>query len=158
MKTSNAGIEFIAQQEGFSNKAYKDGFIGSVQKYSIGFGHQIQSHEGDLRTRTITRNEGLKLLANDIKTVENVLNKNGVFSQHEFDALCSFGFNCGVGALAKVLQTYRTKTKQDTVNHFSQYIYWTVNGVKKINQTLVKRRKLESEIFLKKKVVVCSYS
>lgn len=154
MKTSANGIRFITEHEGFATKAYKDGFINNVQKYSIGYGHQIQLHERNLLTKTITKTEGKKLLEQDLKNVENVINQNSktVLSQSQFDALVSFGYNTGVGALAKVLVTYNTtKSVQDTVSHIKQYRGQNTPTGFKVLPVLVQRRSEEAELFQKKK-------
>lgn len=153
MKTSTRGIELIKSEEGFLPKAYKDGFVNNVQKYSIGYGHQIQSHEGSLLKRTLTKDEATLILINDVKTIENILNRNKVpiTDQDEFDALVDFGFNCGAGALQNVLATYNTKTRTDTVNHIQQYRGQKTPQGYKVLPVLVERRAKEVAIFLKKK-------
>lgn len=163
MKISSNMLEKLKKWEGVSLKPYKDGFINGVQQYSIGYGHQIKPNEQNLHSG-ITLAKAELLLKNDLILFENGVNKASGLSQNQFDALVSFAFNCGLGALNRVVQTWNsTKNSILTVNHLKLYKNWTVNGKLVENPVLVKRRSEESAIFLskdepieKKNLPVCS--
>lgn len=97
MKTSEHGIQFIASFEGFRAKAYQDS--GGV--LTVGYGHTgTDVHIG----LVITHDRALALLAKDVMSAERDVSAaigklRWKFSQHAFDALVSFVFNCGAGTL-----------------------------------------------------------
>lgn len=143
MNVSQTQLNRTGEHEGFRSTAYKDGSSGGTQKYSIGFGHQIQSYELYLKTQTISRAAGLDLLKRDMQNVVNAINAKAKkpLNQNQFDALCDFGFNCGVGALGNVINTLNTKGYDAVPAHINQYVKWQPTpGDYQINPTLVKRR------------------
>jgi lysozyme len=95
-KMSAAGLKFIGGFEGFRADAYWDA-LGQV--WTIAFGHTGGVKSG----QHVTRAQGLRLLSKDTKTaVTAVLDLVTVhLSQKQLDALGSFTFNLGAGALAE---------------------------------------------------------
>ncbi len=85
----------IERWEGKYLTAYRD----SVGVLTIGYGHTGSDvHEG----QTITEAEADALLAKDIHSFENQVNNTlgrVATTQNQFDALVSFAFNLGFGAL-----------------------------------------------------------
>jgi lysozyme len=93
MRTSAHGVEFIAAYEGFVDHPYRDS--GGV--WTIGYGH---TGPGVAQMGTITRATALALLASDVRGAEHAVNALGLrLTEGQFDALVSFVFNCGPGAL-----------------------------------------------------------
>jgi lysozyme len=92
-----AGVNMIAQFEGFSEKAYND--PPGSDKWSIGFGHQIQPGEPYM-TQTITVEQGRALLAQDTVNAQNAVRGaiTRILTPEQFDALTSFVYNIGAGA------------------------------------------------------------
>nr|WP_276898505.1 lysozyme [Pedobacter kyonggii] len=151
MTSSATILAQIKKEEGFMPKKYKDGFIKGVQQYSIGYGHQIRPNESSLLTATLTEAQASAMLIKDLKSYEAAVNNNAKIplNQNQFDAMVSFAYNAGTGAVAKVLNTWNT-SKGDSVKtmaHLNQYHKWTVNGVLQVNKTLVARRKREATLF-----------
>lgn len=99
MKVSDNSLKFIMQEEGFKTKAYKD----VVGLFTIGVGHLIRKDEEYLKTKTLTEQEVLDLLKQDILTAENAINTlvKKTLNQNQFDALASLIFNIGDGAWRK---------------------------------------------------------
>lgn len=95
MKTSPQGVDFICQAEGWVDHVYND----RANLPTIGFGHRVLPGE---RFGTITRDEGEALMARDLATFEAAVNADVLvpLTQCEFDALVSFSYNTGAGALA----------------------------------------------------------
>lgn len=93
MQTSDKGIALIKGFEGLRLKAYKC----SAGVWTIGYGHTKGVKEG----QTITEAEAETLLREDLRTFEvGVSSLVTVFlHQCQFDALVSFAFNLGVGAI-----------------------------------------------------------
>lgn len=94
-KVSADGIEFIASWEGFRADAYRD----VVGIWTIGYGHT----EGVRAGQRVTRREALGLLRLDARIAEHAVEHLVTvrLSQRQFDALVSFTFNCGTGALSQ---------------------------------------------------------
>ncbi len=98
MKTSQAGLAFIAQNEGTVLHVYND----SVGNPTIGVGHMLTASEkaSGVFAHGITEQQALALLAVDVGTAESWVNKGVTvqITQNMFDALVDFTFNCGGGA------------------------------------------------------------
>lgn len=148
MKLSEAGAERIANYEGFVAKAYWD-----VNHYSIGYGTRARSAtEGP-----ITTTEGRRRLRHHAdaavgKPLRAVLAEAKLtLNQNQFDALVIFGFNLGAGSFDKDWQmgaAIRSGDLDAIAEAFLRPSYATSNG-----QTLaglVRRRKEEHDLFLKK--------
>ena len=90
MNTSQAGIEFIANFEGFRATPYWD-----VDHYSIGFGTRASSTSDG----PISRAEGLVRLRRRVaQDYEPHVDKLNLWqNQNRYDALVSFIFNLGPG-------------------------------------------------------------
>lgn len=93
MKTSQNGINLIKQFEGCRLTAYKC----PAGVWTIGYGHTSGVKNG----MTITQTKAEEYLKSDLviyeKGVENAVKVT--LNQNQFDALVSFSYNCGLGAL-----------------------------------------------------------
>ena len=149
LTTSKNGLEFIANWEGCILKPYKD--IAGLR--TIGIGHLIKPGENFPDGVTITKEQALDLLAQDVKLCEDAIKKHikVVLNQNQFDALVSFGFNCGVGV-------YMTSGACVALNAGryaevpTQLLSWSkakINGVLQTVQGLYNRRKSEGQLFMK---------
>lgn len=99
MQVSDSFAKHIEALEGFRARAYRD--INGVP--TIGYGHVIRSDEQWLQTALLTRDDALRLLRIDIKEAEDAVNRlvQVELKQEQFDALVSFTFNVGQGALSR---------------------------------------------------------
>ena len=93
MQISDNGIAFIESFEGFRDTPYND--VAGWQ--TVGYGHKILS--GDVLIYPLSRSDGDVLMRKDCQVAENCINKNVTVSltQNQFDALCSFVYNLGIG-------------------------------------------------------------
>jgi lysozyme len=140
MQLSENGLNLIKKFEGFSPTVYND----VAGKPTIGFGHLIKPNESftsiDIPTAT-------QLLADDAKIAVSGVNKciTASLNQNQFDALVSFCYNLGVGAL--INSTLRKKLNAgDYDSAQAEFMRWVfAAGVKQ--QGLVNRRNAESELF-----------
>ena len=99
MTTSENGIQFIELNEGFSATAYNDN-----GKLAWGYGHDQQP--GEAVPQALTQAEAEALLINDLATrYEPAVNAlvPATCTQNQFDALCDFAYNLGVGDLKTML-------------------------------------------------------
>lgn len=148
MKCSKKGIDLIKSFEGFSLTAYH-GKCDRAGLYTIGWGHARGVRPGD----KITLEQAEKLLRDDIKDAENVVNLDYVsgrdkplVTQNQFDALCSFVFN--VGSNRYLDSTLRRKIKQgDIMGAAGEFKHWIYSD-HKIAPGLIPRRDAERRLFL----------
>ena len=92
--TSAAGISLIKEFEGLELESY----YCSSNVLTIGYGHTgADVYVG----QRITEAEAEALLKADLNRFESAVSRliTVPLTQHEFDAIVSFAFNCGVGAL-----------------------------------------------------------
>jgi Phage-related lysozyme (muraminidase) len=93
---SPAGLDIIKEFEGWYPKAYKD----PVGVWTIGWGTTgIDAQPG----RVITKDQGTEFLRRDLLEVEDQIKAvvKVALNQYQFDALCSFVYNVGIGNLTK---------------------------------------------------------
>ena len=141
MKISNKGKDLIKKYEGCKLEAYKC----PAGIWTIGYGHT----DGNVTSGTIISQEQAdKLFNQDIKKFEKGIGQmvKVLINQNQFDALVSFSFNLGLGALqnSTLLKKLNTKDYQGAANEFDRWVY---GGGKKL-EGLVRRRKEEKELFL----------
>lgn len=139
MKTSQRGIDLIKSFEGLRLSAYKD-VVGVV---TIGYGTTSGVKMGD----TITKERAEELLREDVKRFEGYVDRlvKVPLTQGMFDALVSFTYNLGPGALEK-------STLLDQLNRgdydgaAEQFGRWVKAGGKTL-AGLVRRRAAERALF-----------
>lgn len=149
LSTSQAGLEFISKWEGCVLKPYKD--IAGLR--TIGVGHLIKPGENFPDGVAISHETALQILSADVKLCEDVIKKNikVELNQNQFDALVSFGFNCGTGVYSKS-DVAQVLNAGDYASVPVKLLGWSkarINGVLQTNQGLYNRRKSEGELFVK---------
>ena len=136
MTIDQAGLDFIKQFEGFSPVVYND----AVGKPTIGYGHLIRPNEDF--SMGISLYQGETLLYDDLEGVEARILQLAptTITQCQFNALCSFGFNLGVGALQQMMAHGWDQVP-------AQILRWDHAGGH-ILTGLTRRRQAESKLFL----------
>ena len=146
---SEAGLDLIKRFEGFSPKIY----ICPAGYPTIGYGHVVLAHEQDQFAAGVTQAEATELLRKDVRIAERaVLRLISVpLTGGQFDALVSFTFNLGAGAL----QRSTLRRKVNSGEHESvpaELLKWVWAGGRKL-PGLVRRRQAEglsyAKVFLK---------
>jgi lysozyme len=147
-KTSKAGGAFIAAFEGVELKAYPDPGTGG-DPWTIGVGHTAAAgppavHKG----MTITRDEALSILAQDLGKVERTVSKQvpGALAQSEFDALVSLCFNIGDGNFGKS-SVVRHLNAGERAQAGDAFLMWN-KAAGKVMKGLTRRREAERHLFL----------
>lgn len=139
-------VEFIKSFEGYSAKAYDDG-IGVM---TIGYGTTNKNY---VSIKVCTKEQAIIWLKEEIesmaKQIKNDLdNKKLYLKQNEFDAICSFAYNCGVAALfGSTLYKNITSGVKDSSTITSNFQAWSSGGGIRI-EGLYKRRTKEAAMFL----------
>ena len=140
MNISEQGIDIIKQFEGCRLHAYDDG----VGVLTIGYGHTTGVHWGDV----ITQDEADALLQEDLDDFELCVNNlvDAPLTQPQFDALVSFAFNVGCGALRRSTLLKRLNAN-DYEGAANQLLRWNRGGGR-VLKGLVRRREAERAMFL----------
>lgn len=144
MKISDAGLRFIMRWEGTILHVYKD----QVGIPTVGVGHVVLP--GEDFSGGITHQQAMELLRKDVAKCERALNDPGIvkvkLTQNQFDAMCSWLFNCGTGALTRS-STLTKLNAGDVQGAAEALLLWSKAGGKP-NQGLLNRRKDEKRVFL----------
>lgn len=144
MRISASGLQHVKNSEGFRAKPY----TCTGGKLTVGYGHAIKDGEDHLMNG-VTREQADKILANDIKIAEAAVSRavRVPLTQNQVDALISFTFNLGANNFFKSTLLQMVNNRQFK-NAADQFLRWVHSGGKE-TPGLVKRRKLEREMFLK---------
>jgi GH24 family phage-related lysozyme (muramidase) len=140
-------VNFVKSKEGFKSKAYKD-----IKQYSIGYGTKANSpdeviteEEADRRLR--------ETLAKSQKTVIDFAKQKGYdWNQNQIDALTSFVYNLGPGALNQLTQNGK-RTNEQIAENLLKYNKASNNRGRLVQvEGLTKRRKEELALFTSKEI------
>jgi lysozyme len=138
MKTTQQGIDLIKRFEGFSATPYW--CPGGYQ--TIGYGHVIRPEES-LSKKEITTKEAERLLKQDVVVAERAVRRfiSIPLTKGQFDALVSFTFNLGSGALQR--STLRRRVNEAAHEEVPKELKkWVWAGGKRL-KGLIKRRNAE---------------
>lgn len=140
-RLSQAGLDAIKAHEGWSASVYLD----SAGLPTIGYGHLIKS--GEKFTAPITQAQGEDLLRQDVASAEASVRKvvTVPLTQGMYDALVSFTYNVGGGALGNST-LLRLLNAGDYVGAAAQFLRWNKAAGVEV-RGLTSRRTAESEMF-----------
>lgn len=145
MTVSNEGIALIKSFEGYRGNAYRC----AAGKLTIGYGHCIQANEPGLVHAHLSEPRAAELLRADMchyaPYVAHALHGQLV-TQHQFDALTSFAYNCGEGAVAKLV-AHLNFDKPDPAQVRWRFGQWCHAAGRVLDDLVVRRRK-EAALFL----------
>ena len=137
------GLSLIKRFEGFSPTIYVD----AAGLPTIGYGHLLRPGEAEMFRRDISHEAAIALLIKDVEAAErSVLRLIAVpLTNGQFDALVSFTFNLGAGALQR--STLRRKINRgDHADVPAEFMRWVWAGGRKL-KGLVKRRCAEVDFY-----------
>lgn len=150
MTISNNGILLIKKFEGFVAKAYKDPGSSNGLPITIGYGSTMYKDGSKIKLGdVISEPDATELLKWEVDNKTAVLNSYGLkLTQNQFDSLCSFIYNLGIGAFAK--STLLKKIKQNPADPSirAEFMRW-VNNDGKVMKGLVTRRTAEADNYFK---------
>lgn len=146
MRLSKQGLALLKQFEGCSLTTYKD----SAGLFTIGYGHLLGDGKKlpDIAKYKLTRKQADMLLHYDVVPKEKAVERLCPIklTQNEFDALVSFTFNLGAGALQR--STLRQKLNRgDKVGAAKVLLRYNRAGGKVV-KGLVNRRMAEYKLFM----------
>ena len=147
MDISQKGIKFIEGKESCELKAYQD--QGGV--WTIGYG----STHGVYAGLTITQQQADHLFQVDIEARVKLVNEyvKAPCNQNQFDCLCSFTYNAGLGSLLSLVKSSGIDSPIGNIlnvpAHLIQYNKYFDTKTKTflVSQGLVNRRTAELELF-----------
>ena len=139
MAIAKSTLDYITQEEGSRNKAYKD----SKGLWTIGVGHLIKANEQHLITATLTNEQVEELLRSDLKWCSEAVESSVKvpLTQNQFDALYSLCFNIGETNFKKST-VLRRLNAGDYRGAADAILMWNKPAV------LEKRRRRERDLFL----------
>jgi lysozyme len=146
-KLSDAGLDLIKEFEGY-HRSLPDGrciaYKCPAGVWTLGWGATLGIKPGMIWTR----DEAEAALHRELATFEaGVLRLVTVqLNQNEYDALVSFSYNCGLGALGKST-ILRKLNANDRIGAADAFGMWTRGGGR-VLPGLVRRRKAEAALFL----------
>ncbi|NBX02694.1 MAG: lysozyme [Alphaproteobacteria bacterium] len=141
MLISERGLTLIKEFEGFSARAY----ICPAGKGTIGYGHVLA--DGEIYPNGVSSQKAGALLLQDVGEAERAVCRLAGcdLSQGQFDALVSFVFNLGAGALARST-LLRKLNAGDYAGAAKEFLRWDKAGGKKL-AGLSRRRMAEMMMF-----------
>lgn len=145
MIPSKSCINLIKQFEGFEPTPYHC----PADKLTIGYGHVIGATEHHLRDATLTEDQATRMLHSDVAYFApkvSLLLAGIDVNQGQFDALVSFAYNCGAGALrgSTLLKKLRAG---DVAGSAKEFLRWDKSGGRVLSG-LTRRRKAEMALFV----------
>lgn len=139
MRTSTRGLNLIKEFEGCELKAYRC----PAGVWTVGFGSTKDVTKG----LKITKAEAEQRLKDDVKQFEESINAlvKVSLNQNQFDALVSFTYNVGIGAL-KTSTLLKKLNEGDYKSAAKEMLRWTKAGGFVLNG-LIRRRNAEKNLF-----------
>lgn len=143
-RITQEGLDLIKRFEGFSPTIY----ICPAGYPTIGYGHVVLDEEKDRFANGIDQELGEELLRRDAQVAERAILRliTVPLTDGQFDALVSFTFNLGSGALQR--STLRRKVNREEHSEVpAQLMRWIWAGGRKL-KGLQRRRSAEAELYL----------
>lgn len=148
MKTGAAGLALIKEFEGFRPEVYKcpAGF------WTVGYGCRFYPDGAPVRKTdcAVTDEQGHELLAHCLisyeAAVENALTTE--ISQHQFDALVAFAYNCGTRAFCTSTLLKKVNANPLDPKIRDEFMRWT-KVHRKPSRGLERRRRAEAQLYFK---------
>ncbi|MEW5745280.1 MAG: lysozyme [Nitrospirota bacterium] len=140
--TTDKGVDFIKGFERFVPRVYDDGYGYPT----IGYGHMLLPGEmfdliGEEEAEALLRRDLFKAERSVLRLIDLPLGDN------EYDALVSFAFNAGGGALQRSTLRMKLNRGEDKEEVAAEFLKWIYAGGKK-TRGLLRRRLAEREMFL----------
>lgn len=146
-----AGLDFISRWEGCILHVYRD--IAGLK--TVGIGHLVTKDEDRLFPdgMKISREQAIELLHKDVQKCVRAIRANikQPLNQNQFNALCSFAFNCGTGVTQNsgVARAINAGNFSAVRPALLEWCKAKINGVFQVNAGLLARRRSSADLFEK---------
>ena len=148
MKPSQTCIDLIKKFEGFRADAYQD----SVGVWTVGYGSTMWPDGKKVaKGQKMTMAEAEKVMAWELDRKGKVILAGlptTTINQNQYDALLSFAYNLGVGALLKSTLFRKLKVNPNDETIRAEFMRWVNAGGKPL-KGLITRRKAEADMYFK---------
>lgn len=145
-KISTKGLDIIKKYEGFSSKPY----LCPAKVPTIGYGstYYEDGSKVKLTDSPITQERATELLEALLVSFERAVDSYCIdtINQSQFDALCSFAYNCGVGNLKSSTLLKKVNVNPDNPTIKDEFLKWTKGGGKTL-PGLIRRRTEEAQLY-----------
>lgn len=146
LTTSDNGIALIKRFEGYRSSPY----ICPAGVPTIGYGTIIYP-DGRKVSRSdadIKESQATAYLRSDVSRFESHVKKmvTSEINQHQFDALVSFAYNLGTGALKRSTLLKKVNADPNDPSIKDEFLRWVNAGGKKL-KGLVLRREAEAQLY-----------
>jgi lysozyme len=145
-KISQKGLDLIKRFEGLSLKPY----LCPASIPTIGYGntYYTDGKKVKLTDPSITQAKAEELLKFLIQSYEKSVDSfcRDDISQHQFDALTSFAYNCGVNNLQSSTLLKKVNLNPQDVTIRNEFMKWN-KGAGKVLAGLTKRRQAEADLY-----------
>lgn len=138
------GLNLIKRFEGFEPEIYLD----AAGLPTIGYGHLLRPGEAEMFRNGISEEAGVALLIKDVLVAERAVLRliRVPLTNGQFDALVSFAFNLGSGALQR--STLRRKVNREEHEDVpAEFMRWVWAGGRKL-RGLTRRREAEAKSYI----------
>lgn len=151
-KSSRKIIEFITSFEGFKAKPYLD--IAGIPTIGFGATYYENGVKVTMKDAPITKERALELKAFHLRIAEAAVNKfvKSNINQNQFDALVSFTYNLGVGALQDSTLFKKVNANPNDKSIANEFKKWVnarnpKTGKLEKSNGLIRRRNEESTFY-----------
>ena len=148
MEIGENGLNLIKKYEGFRSKAYKD--ICGVKTIGYGTTFYPDGTRVKFGDPELTEEQATEILKENLKFFSRFVDSStrDDITQNMFDALVSFTYNLGVGALRKSTLLRKVNSNPHNSTIAKEFMRWTHAGGVEL-PGLVRRRREESELYFK---------
>jgi lysozyme len=145
-KLSQKGVDLIKQFEGLSLTPYV--CAGGINTIGYGNTYYMNGKKVTLKDPKITQKQAEELLKHSLSTYEKAVDSfcRDDISQGQFDALVSFAYNLGTGALQKSTLIKKVNANPKDVTIADEFAKWNkANG--RVLVGLTRRRQAEAKLY-----------
>ena len=145
-KLSQKGVDLIKQFEGLSLTPYV--CAGGINTIGYGNTYYTNGKRVTLKDPKITHKQAEELLKHSLSTYEKAVDSfcRDDISQPQFDALVSFAYNVGTGALQKSTLIRKVNANPKDVTIADEFAKWNkANG--RVLVGLTRRRQAEAKLY-----------
>jgi lysozyme len=151
IQISNKGLDLIKKYEGFKSNAY----LCPANIPTIGFGSTYYEDGTKVRLTdsSITEERATELLKALLVIYEKSVDSYCVdeINQNQFDSLCSFAYNCGLGNLKSSTLLKKVNINPNDPLIKDEFLKWNKGGGK-VLKGLTLRRNDEANLYFSKEV------